>query len=131
MSDLRLDLDTTDFKELVELGRSIIPTVAPGWTDHNIHDPGVMLMELVAWVADAEIYALSALPAASARPTGTCLVSSWRGPDPRAVSSGRWPRMHAWGPPRRGPLERSSRPVLASRAIARRRPPSLRPGQSS
>ena len=76
MSNLRLNLDTTDFKELVELGRSMIPTVAPGWTDHNVHDPGVMLMELVAWVADAEVYALSRSPAANARPTGISSVSS-------------------------------------------------------
>lgn len=59
MSDLRLNLDTTNFKELVEIGRSMIPTVAPGWSDHNVHDPGIMLMELVAWIADAQIYALS------------------------------------------------------------------------
>jgi predicted phage baseplate assembly protein len=59
MSSLRLDLDTTDFGQLVELGQSVIPTVAPEWTDHNIHDPGIMLMELVAWVADAEVYALA------------------------------------------------------------------------
>jgi hypothetical protein len=59
MSDLRLNLDTIDFKELVELGRSMIPTVAPGWTDHNVHDPGIMLMELVAWIADAQVYALA------------------------------------------------------------------------
>jgi hypothetical protein len=59
MSDLRLNLDTIDFKELVELGRSTIPTVAPGWTDHNVHDPGIMLMELVAWIADAQVYALA------------------------------------------------------------------------
>jgi hypothetical protein len=59
MSDLRLNLDTIDFKELVELGRSMIPTVAPGWTDHNVHDPGIMLMELVAWLADAQVYSLA------------------------------------------------------------------------
>jgi hypothetical protein len=59
MSDLRLELDTIDFNELTELGRSIIPTVAPGWTDHNVHDPGIMLMELVAWLADAQVYALA------------------------------------------------------------------------
>jgi hypothetical protein len=59
MSSLRLNLDDVRFKDLVELGRSLIPTIAPGWTDHNIHDPGIMLMELAAWVADAQVYALS------------------------------------------------------------------------
>ena len=75
MSDLRLNLDTIDFKELVELGRSMIPTVAPGWTDHNVHDPGIMLMELVAWVADAQVYALGHARAPSARRSRTCSVS--------------------------------------------------------
>ena len=59
MSDLRLQLDTRDFSALVEIGRSLIPTLAPGWTDHNVHDPGIMLMELVAWIADAQTYALA------------------------------------------------------------------------
>ncbi len=59
MSDLRLDLDTIDFEKLAELGRSLIPTHSRTWTDHNTHDPGIMLVELLAWVADAQIYALS------------------------------------------------------------------------
>jgi predicted phage baseplate assembly protein len=58
MSDLRLKLDDTTFEDLVELGRSLIPSVAPDWTDHNVHDPGIMLLELVAWTADAQIYSL-------------------------------------------------------------------------
>jgi hypothetical protein len=59
MKDLRLSLDDIDFAKLVEFGRSIIPTYAPDWTDHNYHDPGIMLIELLAFVADAQIYALS------------------------------------------------------------------------
>lgn len=57
--DLRLDLGGTDFDDLVELGRASIPGLAPAWTDHNIHDPGIMLMELIAWVADAQIYSVA------------------------------------------------------------------------
>ncbi len=82
MSDLRLKLDTTDFQELVELGRSMIPTVAPLWTDHNIHDPGVMLMELVSWVADAEIYALSRTSRAEREAYGHLLGLELTGPRP-------------------------------------------------
>lgn len=59
MSDLRVKLDTIDFGQLVDIGRSLIPALAPGWTDHNVHDPGVMLMELVAWIADAQTYGLA------------------------------------------------------------------------
>ncbi|WP_395018477.1 hypothetical protein [Dongia sp.] len=59
MKDLRLPLDDTTFAALAELGRSVIPAYAPDWTDHNIHDPGIMLIELMAWVAEAQIYSLS------------------------------------------------------------------------
>jgi hypothetical protein len=56
--DLRLQLDDTDFEHLFEIARSSIPTLAPQWTDHNVHDPGIMLLELTAWVAEAQIYSL-------------------------------------------------------------------------
>jgi len=59
MSDLRLNLKPLTFDELVSLGRSIIPTVAPAWTDHNVHDPGMMLIDLVSWIAEAQMYSLS------------------------------------------------------------------------
>lgn len=57
--DLRLKLDDTDFDTLAEAARAMIPALAPEWTDHNIHDPGIMLTELIAWVAEAQIYSLS------------------------------------------------------------------------
>lgn len=50
--DLRLSLDDTDFDTLVETARATIAAQSPAWTDHNIHDPGIMLSELMAWVAD-------------------------------------------------------------------------------
>ena len=55
MTNLQLVLDDIDFERLLELGRSVIPTIAPAWTDHNTHDPGIMLTELVAWIADAQV----------------------------------------------------------------------------
>jgi hypothetical protein len=49
--------DNMDFDGLVALGRSRLPALAPGWTDYNVHDPGITLIELLAWVADTQIYA--------------------------------------------------------------------------
>jgi hypothetical protein len=49
-------LDDTDFERLVTDARGLIPRYAPDWTDHNLHDPGITLIELIAWVADQEIY---------------------------------------------------------------------------
>jgi hypothetical protein len=58
MRDLRLKLDNLQFDEMAEIARSQIPSLAPRWTDHNVHDPGIMLTELMAWIADAQMYSL-------------------------------------------------------------------------
>ena len=47
------------YAQFVELGRSRLPSCAPAWTDHNAHDPGITLIELLAWVAEAQLYSLS------------------------------------------------------------------------
>ena len=47
------------FDDLVEMGRSRLPSLAPDWTDYNAHDPGITLMDLLAWVAEAQIYSLA------------------------------------------------------------------------
>ncbi|MFP3643369.1 hypothetical protein [Paraburkholderia sp. SIMBA_054] len=59
MNQLLPDLVKTDFDQLVALGRALLPRLAPTWTDHNLHDPGIMLIELLAWTADAQIYSLA------------------------------------------------------------------------
>jgi hypothetical protein len=50
------NLDTVDFEALVEEGRGLIPRYAPAWTDHNLHDPGITLLDLIAWFVDQQIY---------------------------------------------------------------------------
>jgi hypothetical protein len=54
-----LNLFDRRYDDLLTLGRSRLPALAPGWTDYNAHDPGITLMELLAWVAEAQIYALA------------------------------------------------------------------------
>ena len=34
-------LDDRRWQDLVEEGRALIPRLAPAWTDHNVHDPGI------------------------------------------------------------------------------------------
>lgn len=82
MSDLTLDLDDTDFAQLAQLGQSLIPTLAPAWTDHNIHDPGIMLMELIAYIADAQIYSLARSRRDERLAYGRLLGLTPRGPIP-------------------------------------------------
>src|SRR5215471_12526326 len=52
------NLDDRRWSDLVDEGRSLIPVYAPDWTDHNIHDPGITLMELFAWIGEMDIYEL-------------------------------------------------------------------------
>lgn len=59
MSRLAPNLFDRRYADLVQLGRSRLPSCAPAWTDHNAHDPGITLIELLAWVAEAQIYSLS------------------------------------------------------------------------
>ena len=56
MSSFVPDLDDMDFDRLVEEGRGLIPRYAPDWTDHNLHDPGITLIDLIAYLTDRQIY---------------------------------------------------------------------------
>ncbi len=59
MSKLAPDLFQRRFQDLMEIGRARLPSLAPEWTDYNAHDPGITLMELLAWVAEAQLFSLS------------------------------------------------------------------------
>ncbi|MGE3539973.1 MAG: putative baseplate assembly protein [Candidatus Tectimicrobiota bacterium] len=51
-------LDDKPFAALLEEARLLIPRYAPTWTDHNVHDPGITLIELFAWLAETQMYTL-------------------------------------------------------------------------
>jgi predicted phage baseplate assembly protein len=61
MSPLAPNLFERRFQDLMEIGRAKLPSLAPEWTDYNAHDPGITLMELLAWTAEAQLYSLSRL----------------------------------------------------------------------
>ena len=61
MSPLAPNLFERRFNDLMEIGRAKLPSLAPEWTDYNAHDPGITLMELLAWTAEAQLYSLSRL----------------------------------------------------------------------
>jgi hypothetical protein len=61
MSSVALNLFERRFSDLVKIGRAKLPAAAPDWTDHNAHDPGITLVELLAWVGEAQLYSLSKL----------------------------------------------------------------------
>ena len=55
-------LDDRSFDDLVEEARARIPLYAPEWTDHNLSDPGITLIELFAWMTDIVLYRLNRVP---------------------------------------------------------------------
>ena len=57
-----LDLDTRRWTDLVDEARSIVPRTAPGWTDHNSSDPGITLVELLAYLVEQDIYRANRVP---------------------------------------------------------------------
>lgn len=57
------NLDTRRWTDLVDEGRALIPRYAPAWTDHNVHDPGIMLVELFAWLVEQLVYRANRVPA--------------------------------------------------------------------
>jgi hypothetical protein len=59
MTALAPNLFTRRFQDFVEIGRARLHALAPSWTDYNAHDPGITLMELLAWTSEAQIYSLS------------------------------------------------------------------------
>ena len=58
MTALAPNLFDRRFQDFVEIGRARLRPLAPEWTDHNAHDPGITLMELLAWVAEAQLYSV-------------------------------------------------------------------------
>ena len=56
-------LDDRTFDDLVEDARALIPTYDPEWTDHNLSDLGITLIELFAWLAEMLIFRSDQVPA--------------------------------------------------------------------
>lgn len=61
------NLDDKTWSELVEEARASIPAIAPQWTDHNPSDPGMTLVELLAWLTEVLIYRTGSIPEQSVR----------------------------------------------------------------
>ncbi len=55
-------VDPRSFQDLVDEAKRRIPQYCPEWTDHNVADPGVTLIELFAWMTDILLYRLNNVP---------------------------------------------------------------------
>ncbi len=56
------NLDDRHFQDLVDDAKRLVQQRCPTWTDHNVSDPGVTLIEAVAQMVDQLIYRLNRVP---------------------------------------------------------------------
>ena len=56
------NLDDRRFQDLVDEAKRLVQQRCPEWTDHNVSDPGVTLIELFAWMTDQVVYRLNRVP---------------------------------------------------------------------
>jgi predicted phage baseplate assembly protein len=55
-------LDDRHFQDIVDEAKKRIPHYSKEWTDHNLSDPGITLIELFAWMTDLLLYRLNQVP---------------------------------------------------------------------
>ncbi|MGC1297583.1 MAG: hypothetical protein WA869_21335, partial [Alloacidobacterium sp.] len=56
------NLDDRLFQDFVDEAKRRIPIYCPEWTDHNVSDPGIALIELFAWMTEMLIYRVNQVP---------------------------------------------------------------------
>lgn len=61
LQDVTLD-DLRFQSELVDEARKRIARYCPEWTDYNLSDPGITLIELFAWMTEMMVYRLNRVP---------------------------------------------------------------------
>ena len=49
-------LDDQTYEEIVKAAEGRLPWLCPTWTDHNAHDPGITILELMAWYKELQQY---------------------------------------------------------------------------
>ena len=55
-------LDDRRFQDIVNEAKTLIPRYCPEWTDHNVSDPGVTLIELFSWMTDLVLFRMNRVP---------------------------------------------------------------------
>ncbi|MCU1655592.1 MAG: hypothetical protein JWO57_248 [Pseudonocardiales bacterium] len=56
------ELDDRKFQDIVDEAKRLIPRYCPEWTNHNLSDPGVALIELFAWMSEMVLFRVNQVP---------------------------------------------------------------------
>lgn len=60
-------LDDQRYEEIITEAKGRLPWLCPSWTDHNAHDPGITILELMAWYKEMQQYQMDRLTPALER----------------------------------------------------------------
>ncbi|MEF8854061.1 MAG: putative baseplate assembly protein [Haloarculaceae archaeon] len=93
------DLDDTDYAELVDEATKLLPAYSDEWTNYNPQDPGITIIELLAWLSDSYVYQLDSVTDAHRRKYLRLMGTRPRPPQPATA------RLSLGTPPADGPLE--------------------------
>jgi hypothetical protein len=117
-------LDDRTFADLTGEARALIPALLPEWTDHNPSDPGIVLVELFAWLTEMLVYQADQVPDAHVEKF-LALLGAPRDPDTsleaatRAAVLGLRERYRAVTPADHEELVRSAWPATGGPPVAR------------
>ncbi|RQG88001.1 putative baseplate assembly protein [Natrarchaeobius halalkaliphilus] len=53
------DLDDREFEDVLSEAKRQLPIYTDEWTDHNAHDSGIAILELLTWLAESYTYQLN------------------------------------------------------------------------
>ena len=59
------NLDDRTYAELTAEAQALIPSLHPAWTNHNPSEPGIVLVEMLAWLTEMLLFQVNEIPAAS------------------------------------------------------------------
>lgn len=76
------NLDDRTFQDIVDEAKKRIAASCPAWTDHNVSDPGITLVELFAWMTEMILYRLNQVPAKNYRRLMELLGLKLQEPEP-------------------------------------------------
>ena len=87
------ELDDQRFEDIMHEAVGRLPWLCPQWTDHNAHDPGITLLELMAWYKEMQQYQMDQLTPSLRRGLSLIHICA-SGRQGRGLGTGRQPEAY-------------------------------------
>ena len=75
------NLDDRTYADLTAQAQALIPALHPAWTNYNPSDPGIVLIELLAWLTEMLMFQVNQIPPPTPRSSSSCSTAlDWARP---------------------------------------------------